>query len=59
MSHSQLLVLFLLTVKSFSSFGYKEYNQSDFDIEYNQSDFDIDHRVISMNLLFIRYYARG
>ena len=30
MNHSQLLVLFLLTVYSFSIFGCKEYNQSDF-----------------------------
>ena len=30
LSHSQLLILFLLTVYSFSIFGCKEYNQSDF-----------------------------
>ena len=34
MSHSQLQVLFLLTVYSFSIFGYKECNQSDFSIDY-------------------------
>ena len=39
MSHSQLPVLFLLTVYSFSIFGCKE---------YNQSDFSIDHLVMSM-----------
>ena len=33
LSHSQLLVLFLLTVYSFSIFGYKEYNQSDFGVD--------------------------
>ena len=37
-SHSQLQVLFWLTVKSFSIFGCKE---------YNQSDFGIDHLVMS------------
>ena len=39
MSHSQLPVLFLLTVWSFSIFGGKI---------YNQSDFSIDHLVMSM-----------
>ena len=34
MSHSQLLVLFLLTVQNFSIFGCKEYNQSDFGVDY-------------------------
>ena len=38
MSHSQLVVLFLLTVQSFSIFGCKE---------YNQSDFGTDHRAMS------------
>ena len=38
MSHSQLPVLFLLTVLSFSIFGC---------IEYNQSDFGIGHLVMS------------
>ena len=38
MSDSQTLVLFLLTVQSFSMFGCKE---------YNQSDFSIDHLVMS------------
>ena len=33
MSHSQLPVLFLLTVMSFSIFGCKEYNQSDFGVD--------------------------
>ena len=32
MSHSQLLVLVLLTIYSFSIFGCKEYNQSDFGV---------------------------
>ena len=39
MSHSQLPVLFLLTIQSFSIFGCKE---------YNQSDFGVDHLVTSM-----------
>ena len=39
MSHSQLWVLFLLTVQSFSISGCKE---------YNQSDFGVDHLVMSM-----------
>ena len=40
MSHSQLPVLFLLTVESFISiFGCKE---------YSQSDFGVDHLVMSM-----------
>ena len=43
MSHSQLLVLFLLTVYSFSIFGFKE---------YNQPDFGIDHLVMSMCRVF-------
>ena len=34
MSHSQLLVLFLLTVWNFSIFGCKEYNQSDFGVDH-------------------------
>ena len=34
LSHSQLQVLFLLTVHSFSIFGYNEYNQLDFSIDY-------------------------
>ena len=38
MSHSQLLVLFLLSVQSLSIFGFKE---------YNQSDFCVDHLVMS------------
>ena len=33
LSHSQLQVLFLLTVQSFSIFDCKEYNQSDFNID--------------------------
>ena len=37
------MVLFLLTVKSFSTFGFKE---------YNQSDFSIDHLVMSMCSVF-------
>ena len=39
MSHSQLHVLFLLTVGSFSIFSCKE---------HNLSDFDTDHLVVSM-----------
>ena len=39
MSHSQLLGLFLLIVESFSIFGCKE---------YNQSDFSVGHLVMSM-----------
>ena len=39
LSHSQLQVLFILTVYSFSIFSYKE---------YNQSDFSTDHLVMSM-----------
>jgi len=39
MSHTQLLVLFSLTVFSFSIFGCKK---------YNQSNFGIDHLVMSM-----------
>ena len=39
MSHSQLPVLFLLTVQSFSIFDCKE---------YNQSDSGVDHLVMSM-----------
>ena len=34
LSHSQLPVLFLLTVLNFSIFGYKEYNRSDLVWEY-------------------------
>ena len=43
MSHSQLPVLFLLTVQSFSIFGCKQ---------YNQSDFGVDHLGMSMCSLF-------
>ena len=43
MSDSQLLVLFLLTVQSFSILGCKE---------YNQSDFGVDHLVMSMCRVF-------
>ena len=34
LSHSQLQVLFMLTVYSFSIFGYKECNQSDSSIDH-------------------------
>ena len=34
LAHSQLPVLFLLTVQSFSIFGCKEYNKSDFGIHH-------------------------
>ena len=40
---SQLLVLLLLTVQSFSFFGCKE---------YNKSDFGIDHLVTSMYIVY-------
>ena len=43
MSHSQLPVLFLLTIENFSIFGCKE---------YNQSDFGTDHLVMSMCRVF-------
>ena len=42
-------VLFLLTVYSFSIFGCKE---------YNQSDFGIDHLVMSMCSLLLCYWKR-
>ena len=50
LSHSQLPVLFLLTVSSFSIFGYKE---------YNQSDFGVDHLVTSMCRVFSCVVGRG
>ena len=50
MSHSQLPVLFLLMVYSFSIFGYKE---------YNQSDFGIYHLVMSMCRVFFCVVGRG
>ena len=50
MSHSQLQVLLLLTVESFSIFGCKE---------YNQSDFSIDHLVMSMCRVFSCAVGRG
>ena len=34
MSHSQLQGFFMLTIKSVSIYGYKEYNQSDFGINH-------------------------
>ena len=43
MNQSQLLVLFLLTVQSFSIFGCKK---------YNQCDFGIDQLVMSMYRVF-------
>ena len=43
MSHSQLPVLFLLTVSTFSIFACKD---------YNQFDFGIDHLVMSMSRVF-------
>ena len=48
--HSQLLVLFLLTVYSFSIFGCKE---------YDQSDFAIDHLVMSTCRVFSCVVGRG
>ena len=50
MSHSHLPVLFLLTVESFSIFGCKE---------YNQSDFGVDHLVMSMYRVFSCVVGRG
>ena len=50
MSYSQLQVLFLLTVQSFSIFGCKE---------YNQSDVGVDHLVMSMCRVFSCVVARG
>ena len=50
MSHSQLQVLFLLTVQSFSIFGCKE---------YNQSDFSIDHLVMSMCRVISCVFGKG
>ena len=49
MSHSQLLVLSFLTVYSFSIFGCKE---------YNQSDFSVDHLVMSMCSLLLCCWKR-
>ena len=48
--HSQLPVLFLLTVYSFLIFGCKE---------YNRSDFSIDHLVISMCKVVSCVVGRG
>ena len=50
MSHSQFSVLFLLTVSSFSIFGCKE---------YNQSDFSIDHLAMSMCRIICCAVGRG
>ena len=50
MSHSQLPVLFLLTVQSFSIFSCKE---------QNQSDFSIDHLVMFMCRVFYCVVERG
>ena len=47
---NQLPVLFLLTVQSFSIFGWKE---------YNQSDFRIDHLEMSMCITFSCVLGRG
>src|SRR5574341_126657 len=49
-SHSQIPVLFLLTVKSFSIFGCKE---------YNQSDFGVDHLMMSMCRVLSCVTGRG
>ena len=43
LSYGQLPALFLLTVWSFSIFGCKE---------YNQSDFGIDHLIVSIYRVF-------
>ena len=50
MSHSQLPVLFLLTVQSFSIFCCKE---------YNQFDFSADHLVKSTCRIFSCVAGRG
>ena len=50
MSHSQLPVLFLLTLQSFSIFDCKE---------HNQSDFDIDHLVMSTCRVISYVVGRG
>ena len=50
MSHSQLPVLFLLTLQSFSIFDCKE---------HNQSDFDIDHLLMSMYSVISCVVGRG
>ena len=50
MSHSQLQVLFLLAVESFSIFSCKE---------HNQSDFDIDRLVMSMCRAVSRIVGKG
>ena len=50
LSHSQLPVLFLLTVWSFSIFGCKE---------YNQSDFGVDRLVMSMCRVICYVVQRG
>ena len=50
MNHSQLPVLFLLTVQSFSIFGCKE---------CNQSEFSVDHLVMSMCRVFSCVVGRG
>ena len=49
-SHSQLPILLLLTVYSFSIFGCKE---------YNQSDFCIDHLMMSLCRAVSRAVGRG
>ena len=50
LSHSQVQVLFSLTVYSFSIFGTKE---------YHQSDFNIDHLVMSMCIVVSCVVGRG
>ena len=49
MSYSQLLVLFLLNVMSFSIFCCRE---------YNQSDFGVNHLVMSMCSLLLCCWKR-
>ena len=49
MSHTQLPVLFLLTVQSFSISGCRE---------YNQSDFGVDHLVMPMCRVFLCCWKR-
>ena len=50
LSHSQLPVLFLPTIQSFSIFGCKE---------YNQSDFSVDQLVMSMCRVFSCVVGKG
>ena len=50
LSHSQLQILFLLTMYSFSIFDYKE---------HNQSDFSIDHLMMYMCRVISHVFRKG